>query len=554
MSKANTIRIVNECKSQGQDFEFYPTTDEILSCLVDYFNKQEIDYQKDGIRIDSILDLGAGDGRVLEYLEKHINQVNKWHNEILKPRMLYAMEKSQPLIKVLSSPSKNITLLGTDILEATLIDKRADLVFCNPPYSQFELFTKKILQEANAHCIALVIPQRWKENAELQEIIKDRELKLEILGSFDFENADREARAKVDLLLFVNNQREDIQFSEWLKSHFNLGNVIDGYCYEHLEKAKQERDERISQALTKHDLVTALLNEYNAEMNKLAKSLQALSCVDKELLMDLNIDGDKLMESIKFKLKHIKNIYWAEIFDKLDSIRDRFTTRYKKAICESVVAENHIDFTRGNIYMILIWLIENANSYIRRGMEGLFDSFSQRGNAMEYKSNQRWRKDEWRYTNEQLINEPRKLDYRIVLTSFEWKELLNDIRAVALQLGFNVPSTFLPHIRKPHSTYWDDDGFYGNTHTMYYKGNRTEILCEFKPYKNGNIHIKFNKDFFAKFNIAVGKGRGWIKDKSEAKAEFKGVSDTLIDEAFVASNGLAIAYNNPFALLEHRAG
>lgn len=554
MSKANTIRIVNECKSQGQDFEFYPTTDEILSCLVDYFNKQDIDYQKDGIRIDSILDLGAGDGRVLEYLEKHINQLDRWRNETIKPRTFYAMEKSQPLIKVLSSPSKNITLLGTDILEATLIDKRADLVFCNPPYSQFELFTKKILQEANAHCIALVIPQRWKENAELQEIIKDRELKLEILGSFDFENADREARAKVDLLLFVNNQREDIQFSEWLKSHFNLGNVIDGYCYEHLEKAKQERDERISQALTKHDLVTALLNEYNAEMNKLAKSLQALSCVDKELLMDLNIDGDKLMESIKFKLKHIKNIYWAEIFDKLDSIRDRFTTRYKKAICESVVAENHIDFTRGNIYMILIWLIENANSYIKRGMEGLFDSFSQRGNAMEYKSNQRWRKDEWRYTNEQLINEPRKLDYRIVLTSFEWKELLNDIRAVALQLGFNVPSTFLPHIRKPHSTYWDDDGFYGNTHTMYYKGDRTEILCEFKPYKNGNIHIKFNKDFFAKFNIAVGKGRGWIKDKSEAKAEFKGVSDTLIDEAFVASNGLAIAYNNPFALLEHRAG
>lgn len=554
MSKANTIRIVNECKSQGQDFEFYPTTDEILSCLVDYFNKQDIDYQKDGIRIDSILDLGAGDGRVLEYLEKHINQVNKWHNEILKPRMLYAMEKSQPLIKVLSNPSKNITLLGTDILESTLIDKRVDLVFCNPPYSQFELFTKKILQEANAHCIALVIPQRWKENLELQAIIKDRELKLEILGSFDFENADREARAKVDLLLFVNNQREDIQFSEWLKSHFNLGNVIDGYCYEHLEKAKQERDERISQSLVKHDLVTALLNEYNAEMNKLAKSLEALSCVDSSLLTNLNIDRNKLLESIKFKLKHIKNIYWAEIFDKLDSIRDRFTTHYKKTICESVVAEKNIDFTQGNIYMILIWLIENANGYIKRGMERLFDSFSQRGNAMEYKSNQRWRKDEWRYTKEQFDNEPRKLDYRIVLTSFEWKELLNDIRAVALQLGFNVPSTFLPHIRKPHSTYWDDDGFYGNTHTMYYKGNRTEILCEFKPYKNGNIHIKFNKDFFAKFNIAVGKGRGWIKDKSEAKAEFKGVSDTLIDEAFVASNGLAIAYNNPFALLEHRAG
>ena len=64
------------------------------------------------------------------------------------------------------------------------------------------------------------------------------------------------------------------------------------------------------------------------------------------------------------------------------------------------------------------------------------------------------------------------------------------------------------------------------------------------------IHIKFNKDFFAKFNIAVGKGRGWIKDKSEAKAEFKGVSDALIDEAFLASNGLSIAYSNPFALLE----
>ena len=59
-----------------------------------------------------------------------------------------------------------------------------------------------------------------------------------------------------------------------------------------------------------------------------------------------------------------------------------------------------------------------------------------------------------------------------------------------------------------------------------------DIFFEWKGYKNGNIHLKFNKEFIAKFNIQVGKLRNWLTNKEEAKEAFPEVKESLIDEAF----------------------
>ena len=51
--------------------------------------------------------------------------------------------------------------------------------------------------------------------------------------------------------------------------------------------------------------------------------------------------------------------------------------------------------------------------------------------------------------------------------------------------------------------------------------NKT-ILFEYRCHLNGNVHIKFNKEFIKKLNVVVGKELGWIKNKEDVVREFDG--------------------------------
>ena len=96
------MNIINILKENNQDFEFYPTTKEIIEVV-----KKDIE----GEKASSMLDIGAGDGRVLESMP------------IYKK---YAIEKSKILIEQLN---KDIFIIGTDFNQQTLIDKKVDVIF-----------------------------------------------------------------------------------------------------------------------------------------------------------------------------------------------------------------------------------------------------------------------------------------------------------------------------------------------------------------------------------------------------------------------------------------
>ncbi len=51
-----------------------------------------------------------------------------------KIKKYYVMEKSTILLGNLDDES---ICLGTDFINSTLIDKKVDTIFCNPPYSDF---------------------------------------------------------------------------------------------------------------------------------------------------------------------------------------------------------------------------------------------------------------------------------------------------------------------------------------------------------------------------------------------------------------------------------
>lgn len=128
--KQRTVRaIVCELKENGQDGEWYPTSSYILDII-----KKSLGTDNNH---ESILDCGAGNGSALSALTKGKK---------------YAIEKSEILIKEMPP---DIFVVGCDFWENSLIDKKVDYVFCNPPYSEYKEWAIKIINESNIYAVTL---------------------------------------------------------------------------------------------------------------------------------------------------------------------------------------------------------------------------------------------------------------------------------------------------------------------------------------------------------------------------------------------------------------
>lgn len=82
-----------------------------------------------------------------------------------------------------------------------------DMIFCNPPYSQYDEWAEKIILQGNTLNIALVIPVRWRNSERLKEALERRKYKADVIGTYDFSNAERKARATVDLIFISAQER-----------------------------------------------------------------------------------------------------------------------------------------------------------------------------------------------------------------------------------------------------------------------------------------------------------------------------------------------------------
>lgn len=102
-NQPSTHTLIKQLKQTNQDFEWYPTTQEILETI-----KTDIDLMIENRDIGeqpSMLDCGAGDGRSLMYLTKGSR---------------YAIEIARPLLHAMDS---SIYVVGADFHQQTLMDK-----------------------------------------------------------------------------------------------------------------------------------------------------------------------------------------------------------------------------------------------------------------------------------------------------------------------------------------------------------------------------------------------------------------------------------------------
>jgi hypothetical protein len=527
--KPSVTALVKTLRESDSDFEWYPTTTEIIDTVRDDLRSFACVREGEEIR-ESVLDCGAGDGRVLESLTKGDR---------------YAIEMAEPL---LNEMHRSIFIVGTDFHKQTLIDKKVNCIFSNPPYRDYVAWTLKILKEANAPVAYLVIPERWASNPDIQDAIESRKARVDVIGEFDFLEADRKARARVNVVRFNLSGAErqywyrDASprvdpFELWFEESFKLQATQSPKSeFEQREAVRSSVKGRVSgsgELIKDQGLVHTLEEFYYRDLGHLMKNYQSVCELDPELLSEMGVSLTGLKGALKLKISSLKDVYWQELFDNLGAVTDRLTSDSRKKMLDKLTANTSIDFNAQNSHAVVIWMIKNANIYFDDQLVTIFERMTQKANVAMYKSNQKTFGDEqWRYCRQPDDLERYKLEYRVVLDrvgglcNSEWSfehtacgltdragKFIDDLRTVASNIGFDTYG--LPRARQHE---WASS----RKINFEYRDRETgelKILFEAKAFKNGNLHIKFCPTFIIKLNVEFGRLKGWVKSASEAAEE-----------------------------------
>lgn len=458
--------------------------------------------------------------------------VNDYKGEPFFLNKYYVIEKSKILINLLD---RETILVGTDFLETNLIDKKTDYIFCNPPYSEYKEWTLKILKEFNSKAVFLIIPQRWKEQKEITNLIENRGIRADILYTGDFLDGERQARAKIDIIKFsYEENKNNDPFKDWFQEFFKVNIQEDKDWRQERQEQEQKNNDRMSfienNIVLGKNISEILIELYNQEMNKLIQNYKNLSCLDAELLKELNIKLYSLCEALKLKIQNLKDKYWSELFDKLDKITSRLTKKSRKCLLDTLKEKMTIDFTEDNIYAVVLWVMKNANLYYNQQLIEVFLQLSNFESVKKYKSNQNtWKEENWRWHDDKVKHKNYTLDYRIVVPNQYDITLINDLIVIARNLNFNLIKD--------------------NRLVFLNKENKQDILFGYKLFKNNNLHIKFNKKFIKAINIEASRLLGWVKDWSEVKEEFNEELNEEDESYFKVNKNFNIENENVLKLL-----
>lgn len=529
----NTSRVLAEVVSTGNDFEWYPTTDEIIVTIKSDLSK-EFDCKY------SLLDCGAGDGRVLKALSGGEK---------------YAIEKSKPLLNLLDP---DIFVVGTEFKEQTLLDKKVDVIFSNPPYSEFEAWSEKIIREASAGLIYLVIPERWVRSDSIQQAIEDRGGRVKVLGDFDFLNAERKARARVEVIKIDIGYKHGRYsgrasssatnpFELWFKENFKIDAKENERSASFEGFSQEEINDKVASNLVKGgDVVQTLAELYQHELDELIETFKKLESIDGALLRELNVNKQGVCEALRLRVNHLKDRYWSELFDRFEKVTSRLTKNSRQKLLDTLTENTSVDFTVSNAYAVVVWVLKNANQFFDDQLIQCVETMTERANVSNYASNKKVFGDEdWRYCKRPQGLERYKLEYRIILEgvggicdayflhdkgpnnlSKRAHSFIQDLLTIATNLGFDCTN-----YETSASYEWESNKRY----TFHCKNQRTGkegVLCEVKAFKNGNLHLYCSQDFILRLNVEFGRLKGWLKDTREVSEEL----DVSLEEAIGCFN------------------
>lgn len=522
--------LIERLKENNQDFELYPTTKDMIYPIFQH-------YKLHNGEINVFLDIGCGTCNFFKFMKEFYNK----ENSNVSFFDYQVMEKSKILIDQLP---KDTIVLGTDFNSNTLLDKNVDAIFCNPPYSEYKKWTHRILKESSAKYIYMVIPERWNNDAEIMQTIKDVNTKYEILGSFDFLHAERSARAVVDVVLFNNVYRpKNKSFDDWFDETFKMRNKEQKLKYD-WEKERKEEQEIKNQLVGGKNKVEILVNSYDYKLKTLYDHFKAITSLDVDILESIGVTKNSVMESLKSKISGLKNVYWRVVFDELDEITSRLTSATKEKLYKRFQGLLTVDFTPENIYSLVAWVCKNSSAYYDEQLIELYKMFTTPENIIKYKSNQKvFQRDNWGRFDNNMTHYC--LSYRIICDRLYFKSsysyynneisksssqtIIKDLCAIAHNLGFIAKE-------------WEYPETFGEKYYIWMDNKKP--LMEFKVYQNGNTHIKLDKEFAKAMNVEVSRLLGWIRDKTDISKDFPDEMAKGAEKYFKVNYNVCLANSN----------
>jgi len=527
---------VTALKDHGEDNEWYPTTPEIIRQVAKDLRSEIAEH--DSYRRDTlnILDIGAGDGRVLVGLKEQLDDGDRFLDHDIEN--LFAIEVST--VHLTNMP-KEIVVLGTEFHEQTLVDKPASVVFCNPPYSEFETWTHRILRECPARRMYFVIPTRWRDSKRIEDALKSRGVETHSIGEFDFETADRRARATVEVVRFFIPDGDgtsvfDAAIEDMLPELERFDDAIE---------PPDDPARRANMIEGKEGgVIPTMVAAYDAELATLVAAYRAVVKIEPAILKELAVTKATILEGLRSKINGLKNRYWASLFNHLDAITNRLATKQRKEFLASLTDKAVIDFTEGNILSMLVWVSKWATDHFDQQLIDLYQAMSQKATVERYKSNQKvFANNGWRYLREHETHY--KLCFRMVLeihggiaaSTYSYDcvnglcrssaELLGDFITVANNLGF-------PCNDNPANHQWKS-----NRKVEFYL-NDGRLLMDVRAFKNGNLHIRVAKNVMLAINVQAGKLLGWLRTAQEAVTELQAEGDEeFVCKAFSTSHRIS---------------
>lgn len=574
-TRKETNDLVNRLKADGQDFEFYPTTQEMLDVVIKdfYGNCASRTWQQNF----NVLDVGAGDCR----LGKTLNDPN---NEIIqsatggdfslgKMSNYYVIEKALAHIQNLNKHGFDCTLVGTNFFETDLSVIDATITFCNPPYSSYDFWIGSILASSRSAVIYAVIPARWKNNENIKRAIADRGYISEVIFEGDFLEADRKARAVVEVVRFVHPLCfiEESVRQNWGGKLFRLA-TIHKQAFDPLfeslnlfkdkskdignyesERKKVEQEERGLKVIFEQDKLTGLVDSYNKELASITEDLQAVKKLSPRLLSLFDVDAEIITNKFREDLLNLKRKYWNIFFDCYDPITQRLTKESRNNIQQYLSEKSVLDFTYSNAQAVTIFAIESANTYIDDQIKHLFVKHANSDNLRCYKSNQRvLQKNAYRYCNVTFEDRDNAyshtmLEYRLVVSYYpnsHWdrtykaeqnqgvfSNIINDYVVIARTLGINIPT-------------YNKGAFieFGEKHEVL--SSDGTVLFDIKFHKKGTYHIRLNQEFCLRLNIAIGRLFGWLHTADDLSELGEDIDPTHWDSLqHITPKTLALTFN-----------
>lgn len=530
-------KLIKEVREYG-DFEFYPTLESDIALIKNHIVGLDFDGSY------SVLDIGVGDGRVL-------NALAHKHGE------KYAMEKSLPLIRALPA---DIMIVGTDFMVQTLLDISCEITYCNPPFSQFSEFACKIISESLSPDVYLILPTRWRDNQNITDALTRRKATFTILGTSDYRSADRPARCVVDVI-HVSLSRHSTSrwrrstvdvdpFEAWFLDNFNID--AEGSAARKADSLKPHVKPNDFDLIAGGDLISTLVSHYDASLSGLIETYKGLEYVDGTILDELNVSLTSIYSAIKLKIKSLKNKYWKELFNRFRPITDKLCCSTREEMQKLLMKNVNVDFTRENSYAIAEWAVKNVNKYINSQLISVYEGLISECNVFLYKSNERtFGKSDWAYNKKPSGLDRFALDYRIVTRSYsnfsgysferinglsiQTANKVDDLITIAQNLGFDTADQERSSTVEP----WEP-GKLRLFHYFDHTAKKKVILFTVRAYLNGNIHIKFNQGFIARLNVEFGRLRGWINTPEQAADEIQGVDIDCAKRAFHSNQQIQV--------------